>query len=329
MSNSVKTYTTPLFLLLLIFSLTIIRIAPIQANPGLVLTVKTEKQKYYANDSVLVYGNLSLDEVLVSDGLVGIQLQTSEDKLLTIRTLSTGTLPPTTPYVKLWHVIPCNSSGGPQSSFKKGTLAYFKIEITNYDIQTRDALMTINTYYPDNTPFGFASIQTTLSPQSTSTFTISIPIPTDAILGTASAYANAYTEWPKQGGTPYCNEQKGVYQIIDSGGASHTAQEFSTSETDETGNFNLTLTLPKKSPPGNYTIYVTSRYLGEEAFNSTTFKVLILGDIDGDDDIDGWDLTLFVIAYNYEYNPKADLDFDGDIDGWDLNKFVINYNLYA
>jgi len=324
----VKTHTIPL-LFLLIFSLITVRIILVQANPGLVLTVKTEKQEYYSKDSVFIFGNLTLDEVPVTDGLVGLQLQTSGDRLLTIRTLSTGTLPSETPYVKLWYVTPCNSTGEPQSSFRRGTLGYFKISVTNYDIEPRDALMTINTYYPDSTPFGFASIQTTLSPQSTSTFIISIPIPTDAVLGTAGAYANAYTDWPKLGGTPHCNEVKATFEIVDSGTSSQAAKEIFTPETNETGNFNLTLKLPKRSPWGNYTIYVTARYLGEEAFNSTTFKVLILGDIDGDGDIDAWDLNLFVIAYNYGYNPRADLDFDGDIDAWDLNILVINYNLYA
>jgi len=340
-----KTLSSPLFLLLIL--LTIIMIIPAQANPGLALTAKTDKQEYYTKDSVYIYGNLSLDGILVTDGLVGLQIQNSQDQLLTIRTLLTGTLPPTTPYVKLWYVVPCNSSGEPQTSFKIGTLGYFKISVTNYDIESREVLMTINTYYPDNTPFGFASIRTTLSGQSESTFIISIPIPKDAVLGTAYAYANVYTDWPKNGGTPYGNEEKGIFTIVSSGTLSQTTQEFNTLETGDTGNFNLTLRLPRKTPYGNCTVYVTSRYLGESIFNSTTFKVYILGDLGGglppaffafDGQVTGADLALFIRCYKGLAPPEAmylgDLGgglppaffaFDGQVTGADLALFIRCY----
>jgi len=343
--TTVKTTIFSFFLLILL--IVAATATSVQANPSLVLTVKTDKQEYYAKDPLFIYGNLTLDEVLVTDGLVGLQLQTSEDKLLTIRTLTTGTLPPTTPYVKLWNVAPCNSSGGPKFSFKRGTLAYFKTEVTNYDIEPRAVLITVNTYYSDNTPFGSASVQTTLSPESTSTFIISIPIPTDAVLGTASAYANAYTDWPKQGGTAYCYEVKAIFEIVDSETSSQTIQGAFLTETNQTGNFNLTLKLPKKAPYGNYTIYVTARYLGEEVFNTTTFEVYILGDLGGgippeffnfDGVVDGKDLALFIQCYKELAPPEAmylaDLgggmppeffNFDGVVDGKDLALFIQCY----
>jgi len=317
---------------MLIFSLIVIRIVAIQANPALAVTVKTDKQKYYAKDIVQVHGNLTLDEVLVTDGLVGLQVQTSQDRLLIIRTLSTGTPRPEYEYLFIEYVAPCDTEGNPKFSFRRKELAYFKISVTNQDpIEPHEALMTVNTYYNDSTPFGFAAIQTKISAGSNPTFIISIPIPTDAVLGTTTAYANAYTNWPKLAGTPYCREANATFQITDGtlGAASQTTQNLlSTLQNSETENYNTTFRLTKNAPPGNYTVYVTSRYLGESAANSTIFNVYILGDIDLDDDIDGFDLSLFVQAYNYEYNPLADLDFDGDIDGFDLSIFVQNYNIY-
>jgi len=329
-SNSVKIRTFPLFLLLILILIT--RIISVQANPPLDITVKTDKQQYYAKDTVHIYGNLTLDEVLVTDGLVGLQIQTSQDRLLTIRTLSTGKPPPETPYVFIEYVAPCDPNGNPIFTFKRGALAYFKISIVNLDVEPREALMTINIYYCDNTPFGFASIQTTISAQSNPTYIISIPIPVDAMIGTATAYANAYTDWPKLLGTPYCSEVNATFQITEA--TSLTKQAAQTlpptiQQTSEISNYNTTLRLAKNVPPGNnYTIYVTSRYLGESTFKSVTFQVLILGDIDGDNDIDYWDAYLFRQAYIYEYNPKADLDFNGVIDYRDASIFRQNYLTY-
>jgi len=327
----VKIHTTPLFLLL-ILSLIIFKITPVKANPLLEITVKTDKQHYYAKDTVQVYGNLTLDGALVTNGIVGIQIQTPQDELLTIRTLSTGNPPPETPYVFIEYVAPCDQNGIPKFSFEKGTVAYFKISVVNQDIQTREALMTINTYYADNTPFGFASIQTTISPQSNPTFIISIPIPQDAFLGTATVYANAYANWPKLLGTPYCSEVNATFQITDGtlGAASQTTQNplATALQQGETGNFNISFRLAKNAPPGNYTVYTASRYLGESTFKNATFQVFILGDIDEDNDIDYIDLFLFLQCYKGEFNPKADLDFDGDIDYQDLFIFLQNYKTY-
>jgi parallel beta-helix repeat protein len=256
----------------------------IQANPVMNLTVETDKQEYYNRDIVQVYGNLTLDGTLVTDGLVGIQIQTSQDELLTIRTLSTGSPPPETPYVFIEYVAPTDQNGNPKFSFLRGTLAYFKIRVANLDIEPRYALMTINTYYGDNTPFGFAAIQTEISAGSNPTFIISIPIPTDAILGTATVYANAYTDWPKLAGTPYCTEVNATFQITDStlgaGAASQTIQNpITTLQGNETANYNISLKLPNNALRGNYTIYVTSMYYGEFVSNSAAFKVYVLGTI--------------------------------------------------
>ena len=304
--------TSSSLFLLLIFSLIIIRIIPIQANPALGITVGTDKQKYYIKETVQVYGNLTLDGELVTNGLVGLQIQNSKDKLILIRTLSTGNPPPETPYVLLEYVVPCDSEGNPQSSFKRGNyqFAHFKISVANLDTaEPREVLLTIITYYGDNTPFGFASIQTTISAGSNPSFIVSIPLSEDSVLGSAMVYANAYTDWPQLGGTPYCSEVNAAFQIIDDAlGAAQTSQSLPLriQQANETANYNTTFKLPRMTPYGNCTAYVTSRYFGESTFNSTTFKVYILGDLGGglppqfflfDGIVDGKDKALFLLCY--------------------------------
>lgn len=310
-----KPTTFPLFFLILILISSIT--SPVYTLQSLSLTVTTDKQAYYPEETVQIYANLTSDGTPVTDGLVGLQVQTPTDTLLIIRTMTTGTVPPTTPYVEVRSVIPCNSSGDPKESFKKGTLAYFKITVTNYDIQPREALMTISTYDPNNTSFCSESIQTMLKEQWTSTFIISVPIPEDATTGNATAYANAYTDWPKLAGTPYCPEKSSTFQIINgelSQATTATTKNKATTTLEVKGSYNTSFRLAPRARAGNYTIYVSSRYFGEETFNNTTFRVRQLGDINDDGKVDYQDLFLFRQAYIYEYNPDADLNHDGEID---------------
>jgi hypothetical protein len=334
----------------LILSLAIIRIIPVQASPGLNLTVKTGLQYYYNGQLVEIYGNLTLDDVLITDGLVGLQIQTPADQLLIIRTLPAWHGLSETPYVFLEYVVPCDSNGNPKYSFRRGTLGYFILSAANLDIEPRDVLMTINVYDNASTPFGFASIQTVLAPQSFPQFLISIPISSEAVLGTATAYGNAYTNWPKLGGTPYCNEVRTAFQItstmIASDQATSTQNPISTILTTETSNYNTTFKLARDALRGNYTIYATSRYQGEPTFNSTTFSIpRILGDLGSgvpptffafDGKVDGKDMSLFLLCFKNQAPPEAmylaDLgggfppdffDFDGVVNGKDLSLFLV------
>jgi hypothetical protein len=327
----VKNHFPPLFFVLIL--LVTVRILPIQANPGLDITVKTSKQQYYNRDIVQVYGNLTLDGVPVTDGLVGLQIQTPNDKLLTIRTLSTGNPPPQTPYIFIEYIVPCDQSGNPKFSFnrKAHENAYFKISIVNQDIEPHNVTMPMVTYYNDNTPFGSAEAYANpLSPGSPATFLASIPIPADAVLGTATVYGNAYTKAPKLGGTPYCSEVNATFQIIDGAfGTGGQAIQNQFTILQETGNFNTTFRLAKNAQAGNYTIYVSSRYFGYETFGNATFRVLILGDINLDGVVNYKDASLFRQAYLDGYNPLADLDFNGIIDYKDANIFRQNYLAYG
>jgi len=297
---------------------------------SLVLTVATDKQTYYPKENVTIYGNLTQDETLVPDGLVAIQVKDSKDETLVIRTTTTGTPPPGTPYVKVRSVVPCDSIGMPKDSFKRNDLAWFNLTVTNYDIEPRPVLITVNIYDSSNTPRGY---DRTLIPamvgQTTSSAILCVAIPEDATLGNATAYGNAYTDWPSLAGWPYCTEKSAPFNITDGG----SSQSTTTTTPQVNGNYNITFQLAARAKAGNYTIYVSSRYWGVETFNNTKFKVELWGDFDGDGDIDGLDTIAYCRAYaNYwltgEYNPLADFDGDGDIDGLDTIAYCRAYVFY-
>jgi len=326
-----KTPISPFFLfIILIIGMIFSSISPVNAHPVLNLTVTTDQQAYDPAENVTIYGNLTQDGTPVTDGLVGIQINDAPN-ILIIRTVTTGTTPQATPYVKLWSVVPCNSSGGPKESFPRGTFAYFKLTVTNYDVEPRSVRVTVNVYDPNDIPFSSGSfLNPAMEGQTTSSFIVSIPIPSDATTGNATAYGNAYTNWPELGGTPHCPEVSSTFLITD-GSYSTTTQKNQHSATLQiNGNYNLTLKLSATAKAGDYPIYVTSDYQGENVFNSTLFKVNLQGDIDGDGYVGFWDLLIFAGAYGSKegdsnYDPRADFDHDGDVDFWDLLIIAANY----
>ncbi len=96
--------------------------------------------------------------------------------------------------------------------------------------------------------------------------------------------------------------------------------DFPTTLLDSAGT-NVTLTIP---------LYTTNSSV------NGYFSNKILGDIDGDQDVDPFDFSEFRVAYgskgppqvptpDLNYNLQADLDLDGDVDPFDFSTFRVNY----
>jgi hypothetical protein len=309
-------------------------ISPSHTQSDLNLTVKTHRTAYYIGDNVQIYGNLTFNNETVSDGLVAVEVNDARGTPLIIRTLTTGTKPQMAWYVYVGMVFASDQQGNPKNNFYRGDLAYFNITIVNNDVEPRLTLVTVTALDNNQVPMGSASIKTTLPGQTYIRFIISIPVPTDATLGTATAYVNAYTEWPMIQGTPYCPERNATFNIVSAGAASTAASTATTTIQQATANYNLTFKLPNQITIGNFTAYVSSTYQGFTAFNSTTFQIKILGDINGDNTVNYWDLFFLAKAYGShegdpKYNPEADFNHDGNVNYWDLFILAKNYGKSA
>jgi len=66
-------------------------------------------------------------------------------------------------------------------------------------------LITVNLFDSQLTTIGIASFRTTLS-TGQSEMILSFLIPEDAAVGTADIYANAFSDWPSNGGIPLTGE---------------------------------------------------------------------------------------------------------------------------
>lgn len=115
--------------------------------------------------------------------------------------------------IEIVEVVPCDQSGNPKEIFEIGSIACFKVTLNNTGLGPQDVLITINIYDSNGATIGVASIQGPLSP-GVSTFILCIPLPASANVGTATVYANAFTDWPHLGGVPYCSEMSATFQIV-------------------------------------------------------------------------------------------------------------------
>jgi hypothetical protein len=319
--------------------------------PTLVLTLETDKTTYNVGETVQINGALyydwggNLNPIPVED-IVALQINyPSTYGLYLLRTLSTGSLQYKTWDVEILQLTPCDESGNPKSSFKRGTIAHFKIEWKNNDNTAHYTRIIFALYYANNQPFAtFAPISGTLDPNRTEMAIIPVPISSDAVTGPAKIYASAISDWIAQNGYPYCPEKSAEFTITSSTGSvipstsTKTATTYQSQTTTDTVStvYNLNITIPTTGAYiGDYSIYVSSRLLGErQATNTTTFKVILLGDINGDLAVTIADYQLLKKAIpstpgNPNWNPKADLNGDNKVDIKDYAIIKQNVGHYA
>jgi len=96
-----------------------------------------------------------------------------------------------------------DQQGNPVSSFERGKMGFVKV-ILNV-ASSESALVTVNLFDSELTSLGIGSFKTTLSPGD-SEILLSFFIPSDASSGTGNIYANVFSDWPSQGGTPLTGE---------------------------------------------------------------------------------------------------------------------------
>jgi hypothetical protein len=109
-------------------------------------------------------------------------------------------------------VVACDASGTPQNSLTPGKIGYFKV---TYDYSGSDGpyvLFTANVYDVGNNPVGVACSNVSVSQGESSTI-LSLLIPKSAAVGNGTVYADAYTDWPANGGLPLCPEVSAVFLI--------------------------------------------------------------------------------------------------------------------
>ena len=294
--------------------------SPIQR---LEVTVSTDKSAYGYREAVTVYGNVTFDGQPVENGLVGIQIQNPANRTIVLRTVPAGETPSASWQVEVVSIISCDGSGDPRSSFNRKTFAYFKATVKNNDINSRNALVSINIYDIDFTPIGIAWQQQVIPPLGQTTFMPAIYLDEWVSTGSALACANVYTDWPKNNGYSYCPEKTVNFSITTTTAATYSDEP--TFQTD--GYYEGIFRVPPKEAPysGTYFVAVGAWSVGWKAFQNTTFTVeyQVPADFDDNHEIEIYDVVKVTGIYgaksgDLNWNPEIDLKPDGAIGIYDV-----------
>ena len=282
----------------------------------LIIRLYSSKQEYYLNDEIELYGNLTHLGQSVYDGIIALQIISPENKTLTIRIVSTGSVSPENYPVRITQFYSSDSLGNPKTIFDKGTFLYLTAYIVNNDIVRHDLYFAVNIYDKYGKPWDVSSSTGGIEPGETKLIIVGYPISWEFPSGTAAAYAVALTGEPKNNGVPHCPEAKATFQIV----TSQISQI--TTSTYQDGYFYLNFSMPANSPSGNYTVYATSIYQYSTTTTQLNFKIRV-PDLNNDGTVDIYDLIIVSAAYgnsegSQNWNPVADINGDKTIDIYDL-----------
>jgi len=268
-----KTHTkfTVVIYTFLIFLATMVIPSLVHASPALTalnITASTNKQSYYLREPVNIYGNLTSGGSPV-DSLIALEVQDPQNPLV-VRTVQTEGYTPNSYQVNIVSVIPCIETElfvyVPTDKFELGTKAWFKTTVKNNGPTSKSVTLAVNVYDGTNIPLGSGTATSPIAGGATSTLYLPVDLPNWAYLGTGTAYTSAFTDNPRDGGTPYCQEKSASFEIVR--GAMVTAIEEQISDTSLTGSsikevsgaYNATFRLPPAPRPGQYSVYVSSEY---------------------------------------------------------------------
>lgn len=294
------------------------------------LTVTTDKSAYYGFNAITINGLLQNNGVSESNGLVGIQIQDQKGNLLIIRTIRTGTSTLTSLPSQISSACLSDLSGNPQSNIQTGSLGYFAINMVNNDNSARSMLVTVNLFDSDGIPIGQISEQCSLLADTSGGAILSLQIPSWARSGTATGYANIYSDWSNNGGVPMSLEKSFTFTITN---GLNSVGDISSSNANQ-GAYSLTFRLPTMGPTNAaYTVYASTSYSGVTQTKNTSFNCQF-GDFNGDGTVDSKDFFFFTNNYisytngNPITSSQCDMNQDGKIDSSDFFIFVECYITY-
>lgn len=306
------------------------------APPQLNLTLNTDRNIYYFEDRINIYGTLTGNGYPIPDALVALELHGPNGALKVARTFHTSSIPVSCPLQIT--VTPSDSLGDPQSSFSVGSFMYFYVVVKNPGSNSLNGLVTVNPYDSSNASLGVTSLPISVPAGSNVSAILELPLQygsrtdvTPATSGNATVYASVWTALIENGGTPLAMETSATFNIT---GTSQGSPTFTNPPPQGTyrANFSIHFQKGSYSPgmPPNYMIYVEGTYMGNRVTQSKQTQITLAGDITMDGKVDLLDFVLLAHAYGSRpgypnWNPSADINGDGIVNLPDLVDLAHNY----
>jgi PKD repeat protein len=237
----------------------------VKGKPGTTLAIKTNKYEYYLREKVNIQGNLSSDGTPISNGLVALEIKGSMGSVA-FRTIPTGNVTSIPTIIEIVDIVPCDSGYSNEKDvfyiqpYPKHTYAYFQMFFRNNDTISHNAVLTVSLYDGNTIPIGTRYIKLPISPGEHQ-WPVQIELPYWAYIGTAKILANIYTDYPSDGGIPYCLEKSAFIKLTRNTEFLEFQPEFpqESPPIEPDGTFNTTFRLSPEPFPGICSIHATAR----------------------------------------------------------------------
>lgn len=305
----------------------------VQTNT-LSVTVATDKAVYGVSDTVNVTGSLSWvpNNVPVTDGLVAVEVRAPGGSLFDLRTSPTGSISGQNWVVNFTRFYPSDQNQVPKYSFAVGEDVYIFAEWENFDPINEHNVTEVAVFTdPTSAPLGFGFTSGRLGSNMVSSSFFKAMSATSSGMGTFVVYGNLLSDFPKNGGYPYCPEWSVTFAVTASPKVSPVQAAGSVSLLTGDGSYNFSFRFPLGSTHhGHYTVSASS-YSSMLATSNTTFYLPLIGDINHDGSVDIFDAILLARALNTRpgdqyWNPYADINGDGAVDIFDAILLAAHFN---
>ncbi|MEM2105376.1 MAG: cohesin domain-containing protein [Candidatus Bathyarchaeia archaeon] len=116
--------------------------------------------------------------------------------------------------VSITSIRTTDALGVTKGSFGKGEEVYVDIGLKNISFNSKTVLITVTIYDNEGVPIGFMAVpDQTVASGSSSFWNFGIQIPYWRFKGVGTVYVNLFTNYPQNGGVPYCPEKYAVITL--------------------------------------------------------------------------------------------------------------------
>jgi len=248
---------------------------PLQAVPStLQVTVYADKPSYYIEEKILVYGKVTMDGVPIENELVALEVHDPAESTIVTRTLETNV----SGIYSAKFQLPSEASAGTYTVYVSCSHNEARAEnTTSFELKLKALALTVKT-----TKESYMVGETII------------------------IHGNVTFE-----GLPL----QGVLIALEVRDPNQSPMVMRVVETEADGSYELHFNMPNDSKKGNYTVHATASY---ETFKATEDKnfvyggSVIPGDVDGDGDVDIYDVVIILAAYGSRpgdpnWDPRADI----------------------
>lgn len=249
------------------------------APPLLNLTLNTfnttsSTTNYHFEDKIIINGTLTGNGYPITDSLVTLAIRNpGNKKIVVVRTLPTSTVSVSCP-LQITGLTPCDSGGSPQYNFYVNNFAYFFATVTNTGSNGMSALVMVNPYDSSNASLGTGQSSIFVPPEGSTAVLLSVPLENTSTTGNAIVYASVLSDYVENGGVALSLEGSATFNIT----SSATGTPIYGTPPPQ-GSYQAILRLHDTLPlgyssSGTYTIYTATRYMGNNATQSTQIQIV-------------------------------------------------------